>query len=250
MEKVKSKSNRVAASPRRRTHQSGVNLILSLLPAADRERISGRCEKLSLDIEKVLYEAGGRVADVYFPLSGMVSMVLSSRDGMTIEVCVVGNEGIAGAAAALGSERSHVKALIQVKGEFLRMKVEDFLLELKRSGDFGNLVLRFTQAMMIQTSQSVLCNRAHPMEERICRWLLMAHDRAGTDEIQLTQHFVAEMLGIRRPSVTVAAGLLQKAGFIRYSRGLVTVLDRAGLERSACECYAIADRELGRLLSG
>ncbi len=248
MDNVLPKSNRRPLSPAAHTHKRGVNLILSLLPAADRERILGRCEKLSLDIEKVLYEAGGPITDVYFPLSGMVSMVISTDEGTTIEVGVVGNEGLTGTAVALGAERSHVKALIQIKGEFLRMKVEDFLLELKTSTAFSELTRRFSQALLIQISQSVLCNRAHPMEERICRWLLMAHDRAGTDVIGLTQHFIAEMLGIRRPSVTVAAGMLQKAGFIGYSRGTVTVLNRAGLEEAACECYGIVNRELAKLL--
>jgi CRP-like cAMP-binding protein len=233
-----------------RAHVRGANLILSLLPAADRRRFAGRCEQVSLDIETVLYEAGGAIDAVYFPLSGMVSLVLSSKGGATIEVAVVGNEGVAGAAAALGAQRSHVKALIQAKGEFLRMQRKDFLAQIKANGAFASLVQRFSLALMTQISQSVLCNRAHSMEERICRWLLMTHDRAGTDQIQLTQHFIAEMLGVRRPSVTVAAGLLQKAGLISYSRGLVKVLDRAGLEDAACECYAIVTRELDALLRG
>jgi CRP-like cAMP-binding protein len=128
------------------------------------------------------------------------------------------------------------------------MGVRDFRLELQRNSVLNHMVHRFAHALTIQISQSVMCNRLHPMEERICRWLLMAHDRAGTDEIMLTQRFIAEMLGIRRPSVTVAAGLLQKAGFIAYSRGQVTILDRAGLEDAACECYAIVDRELEGLV--
>ena len=229
-------------------NRRGVNQLLSLLADADRERIIDRCERLSLKIEHVLYEPAQPMTHVYFPLSGMVSMVLGSEEGGTIEVGVVGNEGLLGTAVALGAARSHVKALIQVEGEFLRMGVPEFRLELQANGVFSQFVQRFGQALTVQISQSVMCNRLHPMEERICRWLLMAHDRAGTDEILLTQRFIAEMLGIRRPSVTVAAGLLQKAGFIAYSRGHVTILDRVGLENAACECYALVDRELEALM--
>jgi CRP-like cAMP-binding protein len=231
-----------------KVNNRGVNHLLSLLSEADRERILARCEKLPLNIEAVLYEPGGVMGHVYFPLSGMVSMVIGTEDGGTIEVGVIGNEGMAGTPTALGADRSHVKALIQVQGEFLRMGVRDFRLELQRNSVLSHIVHRFAHALTIQISQSVMCNRMHPMEERICRWLLMAHDRAGTDEIMLTQAFIAEMLGIRRPSVTVAAGLLQKAGFIAYSRGHVTILDRVGLENAACECYAIAHRELEGLV--
>lgn len=241
-------SRRTTASVATPLNTRGVNLVLSLLPSADRDRIMARCEKKFLKIEEVLYEAGGLITHVYFPLWGMVSMVIGSEEGGTIEVGVIGNEGLAGISAALGSDTSHVRALIQAQGEFLRMKVQDFRLELKRSEALAALVQRYSQGLMIQISQSVMCNRLHSMEERICRWLLMAHDRAGTDDIELTQHFIAEMLGIRRPSVTVAAGMLQKAGFIDYSRGHVTVLDRAGLENTACECYAIVARELAALM--
>jgi len=231
-----------------KVNNRGVNQLLSLLSEADRARILARCEKIPLKIESVLYEAGSVMGHVYFPLSGMVSLVIGTEDGGTIEVGVIGNEGMAGTPTALDADRSHVKALIQVQGEFLRMGVRDFRLELQRNSVLNYVVHRFAHALTIQISQSVMCNRLHPMEERICRWLLMAHDRAGTDEIMLTQRFIAEMLGIRRPSVTVAAGLLQKAGFIDYSRGHVTILDRAGLEDAACECYAIVNRELEGLV--
>lgn len=231
-----------------KVNNRGVNHLLSLLSEAERERILARCEKIPLKIEAVLYEAGATMGHVYFPLSGMVSMVIGTEDGGTIEVGVVGNEGMVGTSTALDADRSHVKALIQVQGEFLRMAVRDFKLELQRNSVLSHLVHRFAHALTIQISQSVMCNRLHPMEERICRWLLMAHDRAGTDEIMLTQRFIAEMLGIRRPSVTVAAGLLQKAGFIAYSRGHVTILDRAGLENAVCECYSIVNRELENLV--
>jgi CRP-like cAMP-binding protein len=231
-----------------KVNNRGVNQLLSLLSEADRARILARCEKIPLKIESVLYEAGSVMGHVYFPLSGMVSLVIGTEDGGTIEVGVIGNEGMLGTSTALDADRSHVKALIQVRGEFLRMRVRDFRLELQRNSALNHIVHRFAHALTIQISQSVMCNRLHPMEERICRWLLMAHDRAGTDEIMLTQGFIAQMLGIRRPSVTVAAGLLQKAGFISYYRGHVTILDRTGLENAVCECYALVDRELEGLV--
>lgn len=233
-----------------KVHKKGTNQLLSLLSPDERERILARCELLPLKIEHVLYDVGDPINHIHFPLFGMVSMVLGSEEGGTIEVGVIGNEGVLGTPIALGAQRSHVKALIQVEGEFLRMSVQDFQLELQRSSVLTQFVHRFAHALTIQISQSVMCNRLHPMEERICRWLLMVHDRAGTDEIQLTQRFIAEMLGIRRPSVTVAAGMLQKAGFIDYSRGNVIILNRAGLEETACECYALVNQELEALMSG
>ena len=249
MDKSNSKSSRGTTAPvAKPLNKRGVNLVLSLLPSADRERIVGRCEKQFLQIEEVLYEAGGPIPYVYFPLWGMVSMVLGSEGGGTIEVGVVGNEGLVGTPVALGSETSHVQALVQTQGEFLRMTVEDFRLELERSAALTQIAHRCSQALMVQVSQSVMCNRLHSMEERICRWLLMAHDRAGTDDIVLTQQFIAQMLGIRRPSVTVAAGMLQQAGLIDYSRGSVKILNRPGLEDAACECYAIVAREQAALM--
>jgi CRP-like cAMP-binding protein len=232
----------------RSPHRLGSNLLLSLLPEGERQRVEKRCQKQSLGIETVLYEAGGKVDSVYFPLSGMVSLVIGGEEGLTVEVAVIGNEGVAGLGTAFGADHSHLKAVIQMEGEFLRMPRKDFLAELKASETLNRLVQRYSQALMAQSSQSVLCNRAHPVDERTARWLLMAHDRAGTDEIHLTQRFIAEMLGVRRPSVTVAAGLLQQAGLIKYARGSVTIVDRQGLESAACECYAIVNQELKTLL--
>jgi CRP-like cAMP-binding protein len=229
-------------------NQNGTNHLLLLLPPNERERVLALCEAQTLEIETVLYKAGGSMDHVYFPLSSMVSLVIDSEDGGTIEVGVVGNEGLVGTPIALGGTTSHVRAVIQVAGKILRMKTKDFRVELERSTRFVDLVQRFAQALTVQISQSVMCNRLHSVEERTCRWILMAHDRAGTDKLHLTQAFLAEMLGIRRPSVTVAAGMLHKAGLISYSRGILTILDRPRLEEAACECYAVVDRELHALL--
>jgi CRP-like cAMP-binding protein len=232
-----------------KVNNRGENRLLSLLPQGDRKRILARCDRLSLDIRIVLYEANGDMAHVYFPLSGMISLVLNTQDGQTIEVGSIGNEGMLGTPLVLGSDKSPVEALIQVQGDVLRMTAKDFLRELKRSSALRDAAQRFAQALMTQISQSVACNRVHPVEERICRWLLMTHDRVGLDDMVLTQQFVSQMLGVRRPSVTVVAGALQKAGLIRYTRGKMTILNRKGLEAGACECYQIVRRESERLLA-
>jgi CRP-like cAMP-binding protein len=232
-----------------KVNNRGENQLLSLLPARERKRILARCERISLDIKTVLYKENGPITHVYFPLGGMVSLVLNTQDGQTIEVGTIGNEGMVGTPLVLGSEKSHVEAMVQVSGELLRMTAKDFRTEFKRSSALRDVAHRFTQALMNQISQSVVCNRIHPVEERICRWLLMTHDRVGLDDMGLTQQFVSQMLGVRRPSVTVVAGGLRKAGLIRYSRGKVAILNRKGLEAGACECYQIVKRESERLLA-
>jgi CRP-like cAMP-binding protein len=227
---------------------TGQNRLLSLLPAAERQRVLERCERMRLEHRTVLYEPGAQIEQVYFPLHGMVSLVITSEEGQTVEIGTVGNEGMLGTQVVLGARTSHVEAVIQVAGEFLRMGRNDLQRELKRDGKLRSLAERFAQALTNQIAQSVLCNRAHSVDERLCRWFLMTHDRAGRNEMVLTQQFVAQMLGVRRPSVTVAAGVLQKAGLISYSRGKLEILDRRGLEAGACECYEIVRQETERLL--
>lgn len=185
----------------------------------------------------------------YFPLSGMVSLVISSEEGQTVEVGTVGNEGMLGTPLVLGAWLSPVDAVIQVAGELLKLRRADLEAELLMSAALRTAAQRFAQVLTNQVAQSVLCNRVHSIEERLCRWFLMTHDRAGSDEIQVTHNFVAQMLGVRRPSVTVAVGMLQKAGLITYARGRLVVLDRPGLEAGACECYEIVRQETERLLA-
>jgi CRP-like cAMP-binding protein len=228
----------------------GQNRLLQLLPTAERERVLAHCKNGTIPRPTVLYEAGSEIREVYFPVSGMVSLVITSEEGQTVEIGTVGNEGLLGTQIALGAERSHVEAIVQVSGEFLRLPRDDFESELKNGGILRTVVARFAQAITNQIAQSVLCNRIHSVDERLCRWFLMTHDRVGTDDIMLTQQFIAQMLGVRRPSVTVAAGMLQKAGLITYSRGKLTIVDRAGLEAGACECYEIVRQETTRLLAG
>jgi CRP-like cAMP-binding protein len=201
-----------------------------------------------LEQRTVVYPAKSAIDQVYFPLRGVVSLVLSSEEGDTVEVGMIGNEGLTGTPLVLGADRSQFEAVIQVSGDFMRMARNDFEQELNGGSVLRKLGQRFAQALTNQIAQSVLCNRIHSVEQRLCRWFLMTHDRAGANEIILTQQFVAQMLGVRRASVTDAAGILQKAGLITYSRGRLEIADRKGLEAGACECYRIIQQETWRLL--
>jgi CRP-like cAMP-binding protein len=231
----------------RRIHIPGENRLLVALPADEYERLLPHLEKVSLPLRDVLYEAHGPIPYVYFPLIGVVSLVIMDG-GFTIEVGLIGNEGMVGTPVFLGAEHSPTKAIVQIPGEALRMEVKIFHKEMRREGPLYRLVQRFTQAMINHISQSIICNRRHSVAKRMCRWLLMSHNRAGTDEFLLTHEFLAQMLGVRRPTVTAVAGSLQKAGLIKYHRGRVTVLDRKGLEAACCECYEMIATELDRLL--
>jgi CRP-like cAMP-binding protein len=229
-------------------HRKGENRVLTLLPKAERARILARCERVATEAKKTLFRANAPITHVYFPLSGMASMVLNAHSGATVEVGTVGNEGMVGMPVYFGAKSSPTEGIWQVSGEALRMKAKDFGREIEKGGALRLVLLRFSQALVNQISQSVLCNRLHPVEQRLSRWLLMTHDRAGRDEFGLTQQFVAQMLAVRRPSVTVAAGILQKAGLIRYRRGALAVVDRRRLEASSCECYEVVKKEFERLL--
>ncbi|MFN2643543.1 MAG: Crp/Fnr family transcriptional regulator [Burkholderiales bacterium] len=229
-------------------HLSGQNRLLALLPTEERSRVLARCEKVSFQHRTIVYEADGPIEEVYFPLSGIVSLVMSSSEGETVEVGMVGNEGMVGTPLLLGANRSPTEAIVQVSIEGLRMRREELEEELALGDGLASLCQRYAQALTNQVMQSVLCNRLHSVDERLCRWFLMTHDRAGTDEIVITQHFVAQMLGVHRPSVTIAIGVLQKAGFVSYSRGRLRILDRPGLEEGACECYANVREDTERLL--
>jgi CRP-like cAMP-binding protein len=231
----------------RGVHVPGENRLLVALPKVDHDRLLPHLEMVSLPLRTVLYEANGPIAHVFFPVDGVVSLVI--MDGkFTIEVGIIGNEGLVGSPVFLGSDRSPTKAIAQVPGAALRLEAKVFQKEMRRGGALHGLVQRYTQTMINQISQSIVCNRRHSVEKRMCRWLLMSHDRVGADEFPLTHEFLAQMLGVRRPTVTAVAGTLQKAGPISYHRGNITVLDRKGLEAASCECYQVVARELGRLL--
>ena len=226
------------------------NRLLAALPAPEAERLRPRLERVSLGLAEPLYEAGARIERVYFPLGGMFSLLITMADGSAVEVGTVGNEGLIGLPVFLGSERSPTAVICQVPGEACRMAAEAFREEVGRGGALAGLILHYTQAVLNQISQSVACNLLHSVEQRLGRWLLMSHDRAGADEFPMTHQFLAEMLGVRRPSVSVTAAKLQEAGLIGYHRGRIAVLDREGLEAASCECYRVVRDEFDRLRGG
>jgi CRP-like cAMP-binding protein len=226
----------------------GGNRLLNSLPKGEQERLAPLWEAVSLGMKDLVCEANGPISHVYFPQSGVISELLVMDDQLAIEVGTVGNEGMVGICVFLGSLQSPVKDITQIPGEALRMKADVFQEEMRRGGPLHGLMHRYTLVALRQTAQLAACNNLHTVQERMCRWLLVAHDRVGSDEFPLTQEFLAEMLVVRRPSVSVIAGVLQRAGLIRYSRGRITVLDRNGLEAATCECYSVFRKEHDRIL--
>jgi CRP-like cAMP-binding protein len=224
------------------------NRILAGLPSDDYERISRALEFAPLSLRQLITEAHAPLRHVYFPTSGLISMLREMEDGRQVEVGSVGREGIAGARALLGDRRSLFHFIAQIPGEAYRMTYEDFLRECDAVGPFRERVLRFLNALVCQLSQWVACNILHTVEQRCCRWLIMVRDRTGSDQFPLTHEFLAQMLGVRRASVTEVARTLQKAGLIRYRRGEMTILDPQGLEAAACECHRQVKEEVDRLL--
>lgn len=229
-------------------HVPGSNRLLTLLDAGDRDRIMRRMDRLTLKRRTAFFDTDESIEHVFFPLSGVASFVINMADGPSLEVGTVGNEGFAGTPLLMGSMISPTDCFVQVEGEFLRLPASTFLQELEANADFAGIMRRYAQGFFRQIVQSTACLQFHPVEQRLCRWILMSHDRAGTDKVGLTQEFLAMMLGVQRPTVTVAATTLQKAGLIKYRRGEIEVLDRVALEQSSCECYAIVRKEYERLL--
>jgi CRP-like cAMP-binding protein len=219
------------------------NSILAALPAEEMKRIAPSLQPVWFSLGQVIFEPGDRVRQIYFPLNSVVSLLAALENGATVEACVVGNEGVVGMSAVLGAETSTTQALVQAAGEALSIPAEVFMTEFKRPGKLQSLVLRHTHTLFTMVSQTAACNRLHTVEERLARWLLTTHDRVEHDEFQLTQEFIARMLGTRRSGVTVAAGILQSAGLINYKRGRINILNREGLEEVSCECYRIVKDE-------
>ncbi len=221
----------------------GANHLLDSLPAAESQRLLRSLGPIFLDLKTVLFEPRRPIDFVYFPLNGVVSLVTLLEDGASVEVATVGNEGIVGVPMVLGGSLA-VRAISAMAGWVIRVDAATFLNEVERNGPLRELVDDYLQALFSQISQAAACNRLHSNEERLSRWLLMSHDRVGTDEFATTHEFLGQMLGSRRATVTLSAGILQAAGLIRYQRGQVTIVDRVGLESSACECYGVIKSEL------
>ena len=224
------------------------NCLLRLLSRDEHIRLGPSMQPTTLTLGRVLYESGGRLDHVYFPTSAVVSCLYTMRDGSTAEMALVGNDGLIGIASFLGGETTPHRGVVQIGGSALRISARVLQAEFARGGQLQHVLLRYTQALITQISQTAVCNRLHSVEQRLCRWLLLCHDRVPGPEILMTQEFLANMLGGRRESVTVAAGHLQDAGLIHYSRGHITLVDRKRLEATVCECYQIVEDELDRLL--
>jgi CRP-like cAMP-binding protein len=204
-------------------------------------------ERVSLPFKEVLYESTEVIKYVYFPINGLVSLLTIVEERTLAEVGLVGNEGMVGLSVFLGIEATPFKAIVQVPGEAMRMKADVFKDLVNPDSPLYSLLLRYTHTLMLQISQSAACNSHHSVEERCCRWLLMTRDRVQSDQFPITHEFLSHMLGVRRASITVVAGMLQKAGLIRYSRGQMTIKDRPGLEAVSCQCYRLVKEEEDRL---
>jgi CRP-like cAMP-binding protein len=224
------------------------NRLLAALPAEVYGRLRPALKPVAFALGDVVYDTGGRMEHIYFPTTAVVSLIYTMEDGATAEMGLVGNEGVVGIALFMGGETTPNQAVAQVAGGAWRMKAQALLGEFRRGGPFQLALLRYTQALITQISQTAVCNRLHPVEKRLCRWLLLTRDRVPSDELLMTQEFIAHMLGVRREGVTAAAHHLQEAGLIRYTRGHITILDRKRLEAAVCECYGVVRTELDRLL--
>ena len=227
--------------PANRPQQDNRNLLLAALPAGEYQRIAQSLETVRLKLKSVIHQAGEPIEHVYFPGGGFCSMLSVLKDGGMVEVATIGREGMVGTTAIL--DGNPVPSVAMVQGETdtcYRMKADAFRREMQRRGVFYELLTHYTQALVGFIMQSAACNAVHTVEQRLARWLLMAQDRMASDSFPLTQEFVAMMLGASRPTVTIVARTLQEAGLIKYHRGLVTIVDRKGLEAASCECYRTA----------
>jgi CRP-like cAMP-binding protein len=220
---------------------SRTNRLLSALPTGDVERLDGQLQRRAVVQKQDLGEPGQRIDQVHFPVDAVVSILTRVDGGQSVEIATIGNEGLVGVTVALGGSDMNPRevATVQVPGEVVSMNADAFRTELERRGALASLVERYTRAFFSQVFQQVACNGLHSLEQRCARWILLTHDRVDTDEFPMTHEFLAQMLGVRRASVTQTAGLLQKAGHVQFSRGRVRVVDRRGLEGAACECYRV-----------
>ncbi|MEP7132201.1 MAG: Crp/Fnr family transcriptional regulator [Acidobacteriota bacterium] len=224
------------------------NRLLAALPALEYARLKKSLEIVRLERRKVLHEPGAPMGRVYFPRTAVASMVTTMEDGSTVEVATIGNEGIVGLPVFLGTETMPMEVSIQIDGEAACLSASAFKEATRNGGALRPLLERYTQALLFQIAQSGACNRLHPIDQRCARWLLLSHDRVPGDAFALTQEFLSQMLGVRRATVTAAASILQRAGYIRYSRGVIEITDRRGLERASCECYRVIRDEYERLI--
>ena len=224
------------------------NHLLAALPSQAYDRLSPHLEKITFGLGEVVYESGAHMQYVYFPTTSHISLLYTMIDGSTAEMGLVGKEGVVGIALFMGGETAPNRAMVQGGGVAFRMKSKAMLDEFKRGGEFQQLLLRYTQALITQISQTAVCNRLHSVEQRLCRWLLMTHDLAQSDELQMTHEFISNILGVRREGVTMAARRLRDMKMISYVRGHITIVSRKQLLAHVCECYQVVKDEHSRLL--
>ncbi len=232
----------------RHAHTHYKNRLLSVLPETIRQRWQSEIELVNLPLGKVLYESSAKMDYVYFPEDCIVSLLFVLENGASTEIAVVGYEGLVGISIFMGGDTTPNRAVIQSAGQSFRVSSHFLKEEFHRSIEVMHLFLRFTQALVTQMTQTAVCNRHHALDQQLCRWLLLSMDRLTGNELVMTQELIANMLGVRREGVTLAAGNLQADGLIRYTRGRIQVLDRPALEARTCECYALVKNEYKRLL--
>jgi CRP-like cAMP-binding protein len=224
------------------------NSLLAALPDPEWQRWEPLLQPVEMPLGQVLYESGATLNHVYFPTTAIVSLLYVMENGASAEIAVVGNEGLVGVSLFMGGESTPSRAVVQSAGHGFRLAAQLMKVEFDRAGPVLHLLLRYTQALITQMAQTAACNRHHTLDQQLCRWLLLSLDRLRVNEVAMTQELIANMLGVRREGVTEAAQELQQAGLISYARGRITVLDRPGLEKRTCECYAVVKREYDRLL--
>ena len=227
---------------------SGLNQLLASLPPEEMTRWRPQLEEIDMPLGQVLYEPGTTLTHVYFPTTAIVSLLYVMENGASAEIAVVGSEGIVGISLFMGGQSTPSRAVVQSAGRGFRLQAQLMKNEFNRAGPVLHLLLRYTQALITQMAQTAVCNRHHSLDQQLCRWLLLSLDRLTGVELVMTQELIANMLGVRREGVTESAQKLQRAGLIRYSRGHITVIDREGLEKRSCECYAVVKKEYDRLL--
>lgn len=230
------------------SHSPARNRLLAGLPSAEYEQILPHLEPVVLKLGEVVYESGGHISQVYFPTTSIISLLYLMENGASAEIGVAGNDGLVGVAIFMGGDTVPNRAVVQSAGVAFRIRAKALQIEFARNGTFQRLLLRYTQALMAQISQTAVCNRLHSVEQQLCRWLLLSLDRSESDELIMTQELIANMLGVRRKGVTQAAGHLQSDGLISYVRGHIKILDRVRLEAEVCECYKVVKNEYARLL--
>jgi CRP-like cAMP-binding protein len=225
-----------------------INRLLAALPEPEWHRWQPHLEAVTMPLGQVLYEPGATLSHVYFPTNSIVSLLYVMENGASAEIAVVGFEGIVGISLFMGGESTPSRAVVQSAGDGFRLRAQMMKDEFNRTGPVLHLLLRYTQALITQMAQTAVCNRHHSLDQQLCRWLLLSLDRLQNNELVMTQELIANMLGVRREGVTEGALKLQQDGLIRYARGHITVLNRAGLEERTCECYAVVKKEYDRLL--